>query len=291
MNPGVENASRRPGNLVNVILLSSLVMSLPAAAAESAIADDMHPMMTDTYWLNVGAYFAARDLDASVDGGVGIADVSWDFESAMGLDDKPDLLMSEFGWQYAKEWGLSLQYFRSDRHANKTLDKIIEWDDLIFNVGVDISSTSKLAVTRLFFSRRFWDGGRHSVRLGAGIHLLEAAVTISGQATLNDMSTEYRTAAASASFPVPDIGVWYRYSPSDRWLLNARLDWLSADTGDFQGSVWNFAAGANFRVAEHFGIGLTYQLFEINGRIRETYWRGSFRTRLTGPNLHVTAHW
>jgi len=223
--------------------------------------------------------------------GIGNEHISWDFESSLGLDDKPDLLMSEFGWQYGKDWGLSFQYFRTDRHSNKTLEDTIEWEDLIFNVGVDISATSKIAVTRLFFSRRFWDGSRHSVRLGAGIHLLEAAVTIGGEATLNDMSTEYRTGAASASFPVPDIGVWYRYSPSDRWLLNARLDWFSLDVGDFVGSVWNFSAGANFRITEHFGIGLSYQLFELDGRIRETYWRGSFRVRLTGPNLHLTAHW
>jgi len=291
VNPGVEDGLQRRRNFATVILVSSLMMSLPAAAAESAIAEDMHPIMTDKYWVNVGGFFAARDLDASVDGGLGSKNVSWDFESSLDLDDKPDLLMSEFGWQYGKDWGLSFQYFRTDRYSNKTLDKTIEWEDLIFNVGVDISATSKIAVTRLFFSRRFWDGGRHSVRLGAGIHLLEVAATISGEATLDDMSTGYRTGAASASFPVPDVGVWYRYSPSDRWLLNARLDWFSADVGDFKGSVWNFAAGANFRITEHFGIGLSYQLFEINGRVRETYWRGAFRTRLTGPNLHMTAHW
>jgi hypothetical protein len=291
MNRGVENGPKRLRNLVTVILTSSLVMSMPVVAAESAIAEDMHPIMTDKYWVNMGVFFAARDLDASIEGGLGIANASWDFESSMGLDDKPDLFMTEFGWQYGEDWGLSLQYFRSDRHANKTLEETIEWGDLIFNVGVDVSATSKIAITRLFFSRRFWDGGRHSVRLGAGIHLLEAAVTIGGEVTLDDMSTEYRTGAASASFPVPDVGVWYRYSPSDRWLLNARLDWFSADVGDFKGSVWNFAAGANLRITEHFGIGLSYQLFEIDGLVRETYWRGSIRTRLTGPNLHMTAHW
>ena len=65
--------------------------------------------------------------------------------------------------------------------------------------------------------------------------------------------------------------------------------WINV--GVFSGRVWNGHAGINFRLSEHFGIGLNYQLFEIDGRIRETYWRGSFRSRLTGPNVHITAHW
>jgi hypothetical protein len=260
-------------------------------AADPVAGDDMHPMMNDEYWVNVGAFFAARDLDMSVEGGTGSVNKRIDFESHMGLDDKPDLLMTEFGWQFGKEWGLSLQYFRSDRSETQTIQESIEWEDLVFDAGVEISATSKVSVTRLFFSRRFWDGGRHSVRVGVGIHFLEAAGTISGEATIDGTSKEFRTGAVSVSFPVPDIGIWYRYSPSDRWLLTSRLDWFSADVGDFAGSVWNFAAGANYRITEHFGVGLNYQLFEIDGRIRETFWRGSMRTRFTGPNLHFTAYW
>ena len=275
------------------VLASSLLIGLPATAAETAIAEDMHPLMNDKFWVNAGVLFAARDLDISVDGSLGPIelDLDLDFESSVGLDDTPDLVMTEVGWQFSEDWGLSLQFFRSERSVHETLQKTIEWEDLTFEAGIDFSAASKVSVSRLFFSRRFWDGGRHSLRLGAGIHWLEAAVKIGGQATLDDMTTEYRTSAKSASFPVPNIGVWYRYSPSDRWLFSARMDWFEASIGDYVGRVWNGTAGINFRVSEHFGIGLNYQLFEIDGRVRETYWRGSLRTRLTGPNLHVSAHW
>lgn len=280
-------------NALRSFLASSLLISLPAIAADLTIADDMHPLMNDKYWVNVGVLFAARDLDISVDGSLGpmMLDLDLDFESSVGLDDTPDLLTTEFGWQFSDDWGLSLQFFRSERSVNETLQKTIEWEDLTFEAGIDFSAASKVSVTRLFFSRRFWDGGRHSLRLGAGIHLLEAAVRIGGQARLDDMTTEYRTSAKSASFPVPNIGAWYRYSPSNRWLFSARVDWFGASLGDFSGEVLNGTAGANFLLSEHFGIGINYQLFQIDGRIRETHWRGSLRTRLTGPNLHITAHW
>jgi len=273
------------------VLASFLLISLPAIAAEVTVAEDMHPLMNDKYWVNVGMLFAARDLEIAADGAVGPKMLDLDFESSVGLDDTPDLFTTEIGWQFSEDWGLSLQFFRSERSVSETLQKTIEWEDLTFEAGIELAAAAKFSVTRLFFSRRFRDGGRHSLRLGAGIHLLEIGAIIGGQATLDDMTKEYRTSSKSASFPVPNIGAGYRYSPSERFLLSARVDWFGASIGGFSGEVWNGTAGINFRVTEHFGIGLNYQLFEINGRIRETYWRGSLRTRLTGPNLHITAHW
>jgi len=278
---------------IRTALASFLLTSLPVIAAETTIAEDMHPLMNDKYWVNTGVLFAARDLDVSVDGSIGPSpkDLDLDFESSVGLDDTPDLLMTEFGWQFSEDWGLSLQFFRSERSVSETLQKTIEWEDVTFEAGIDLSAASKISVTRLFFARRFWDGGRHSLRLGAGIHLLETALMVGGEATLDDMTTEYRTVAKSASFPVPNIGAWYRYSPSNRWLLSARIDWFEASVGDYTGRVWNGTAGADYRVTEHIGVGLAYQLFEIDGRIRDTNWRGSIRSRLTGPNLHISVHW
>ena len=156
------------------VLAIYLLLSLPVVAAERAVAEDMHPLMNDTFWINAGVLFAARDLDMSVDGSLGPAmlDVNFDFESSVGLDDTPDLVMTEVGWQFSEDWGLSLQYFRSERSVYETLQKTVEWEDLTFEAGIDLSAASEISVTRLFFSRRFWDGGRHSLRLGAGIHLL-----------------------------------------------------------------------------------------------------------------------
>lgn len=287
----IDNVFGYAPELVRVLLAGSMLLSLPAGAEEQIDPDEMHPLMTDKYWVNLGGFFAARDFDATVTGSVGDVRKRFDFESAMGLDDKPDLFITEFGWQFGKEWGLSLQYFRSERSSEVSLQETIEWDDLVFDVGIDIAATSKITVTRLFLSRRFWDGGRHSIRLGGGVHFLEAAGSIAGEARLDDETTEYRNESVSASFPVPNIGAWYRYSPSDRWLFNVRADWFSASLDDFAGGIWNAAAGANLRITDHFGVGLSYQFFEIDGELKETHWRGTIRTRFTGPSAYIMGYW
>ena len=140
-------------NAIRFSLASFLLVSLRAVAAEVTIAEEMHPLMNDKYWVNVGVLFAARDLDASADGTLGPVNLDLDFESSMGLDDTPDLFTTEIGWQFSEDWGLSLQFFRSERSMNETLLNTIEWEDLTFEAGIELSAVSKISVTRLFFSR------------------------------------------------------------------------------------------------------------------------------------------
>lgn len=268
--------------------LIALILTVPGLAAES---DDVHPLMTSKYWGNIGVYFSARDFDASAEGSIAGITRSFDFESSTGLDDRPDLFMAELGWQYTPNWGLAVQYFESERSASKTLSDSIEWQDLVFDVGVRIDASSSVEITRLFFARRFRDGGPHSLRLGAGVHWLRRDASLAGEATLNDLSREFRRSVVKTEIPMPNVGAWYRYSPSRKWMFNLRADWLSASVDKYKGRIWNAAAGVNFSPWDHVGFGLSYQFFQLDGEIREDRWRGAVQTTFTGPFVYMSAYW
>lgn len=266
----------------------ALIVLLPQFAAAD---DEVHPLMTSKYWGNVGVYFSARDFDASASGSIGEVTRGIDFESRTGLGDKPDLFMAEVGWQFSPSWGLAVQFFESERSASATLTDSIEWQDLVFDVGVRVDASSNVEITRLFFARRIRDDGPHSLRLGAGLHWLALGASLAGEATLGDNSREFRRSVVSADIPMPNIGAWYSYSPSRRWLFNARADWLSASVDKYKGGIWNVSAGVNFSPWDHAGLGITYQFFELDGEIREDSWRGEIRTRFTGPFVYVSGFW
>lgn len=268
--------------------LFALILTVPGLAAE---AEELHPLMTSKYWGNLGVYFSERDFDASAQGGIAGITSSIDFESNTGLDDSPDLFIAEFGWQFSPKWGLALQHFESNRSASRTLSDAIEWRDLVFDVGVRIEAESSMEITRLFFARQFRDKGPHSLRLGAGIHWLSMGASLAGEATLNDLSREFRRSVVKTDLPMPNIGAWYRYSPSRKWLFNLRADWLSASIDNYKGGIWNAAAGVNFSPWEHVGFGLSYQFFQLDGKIEEDRWRGEVQTTFTGPIVYLSGHW
>lgn len=271
--------------------LVPFAFALGMIAPGTAHAQDTHPLMSSKYWVNVGAYFAARDFKASADGTVSGDNNDLDFEREFALDDGPDLMIAEFGWQFGEKWGIGLQYFQSERDGQRTLERTLEWQDVTYEAGVSLRAETDLKIGRVVLSRNFWDGGNHSLRVSGGFHWLEIGASLAGEATLEDMSTGFRRESVSASAPIPNIGAWYRYSVSERWLLSARVDWLSASVDDYSGGIWNVNVGANLSFSDHFGAGLAYQFFELDGSVKNSDWRGDIKSSFSGPHLYLSAYW
>ena len=273
--------------------LQKILLFLAITASAPAVAGDSHPLLDSRYWMNVGAYFAARNFDASAGVSTAGGEIQplTDFEGSLGLNDAPEIFMAEFGWQFSENWALGLQFFDSERNRRKTLERSFEWQDVTYDVGADISAGSNVSISRIVLSRHYRDWGPHSFRLSAGLHWLEIGAFIAGEATLNDQTTEFRRSVVSASAPLPNIGGIYQYSPNDRWLLTFRADWLSASVEDISGGLWNVSASANYRLTDHIGAGLSYQFFELDGSTRSDNWRGKIKTRFDGPYLFLSAYW
>jgi hypothetical protein len=300
---GRRSVTTRLSRLVGALIVACALLIQPVTADDLPVTTEgppantekFHPLLNSKYWIKAGAFFAARDLSLSANGtvfsGADLENAEIDFDSTTGLDDTSDLFIAEFGWHFGKKWDVAFQHFRSSRSAQRELSESFEWEDVVYEAGATIKAHSYLRITRLFFSRRFWDKGSHDLRLGAGLHLIDTGFSVSGEARLEDDTTEFQVNVVSAEFPFPDIGAWYRYSIDDRWLLHTRVDWLSASTDDFGGGILNASAGVDFALTRNIGIGFAYQFFEINGTIKEDTWRGELRTRYEGITLSIDGFW
>ncbi len=91
-------------------------------------------------------------------------------------------------------------------------------------------------------------------------------------------------AKVAANLPLPNIGAWYWYAPSSKWLLTSRVDWLSASIGDYSGGLWNAAVGVQYQFSNNFGIAAEYAYFELNGDIDKTHWHGSMKSTTFGQH-------
>ncbi len=261
--------------------------------ASLASADDRHPALDSKYYISVGGYFARRAFKASAEGSITPSNPTpyVDFESDLKVDDRPDLLVAEFRWQFAEKWNLGLQYFNSTRDGQHTLDETIEWEGVTYEVGARVTTETSVDITRIVLSRHFRQKEGHDFRLTGGLHWLDISAQIQGEATQGDGSTAFATSKAAAAFPIPNVGVLYQYSPSQKWLFSARVDWFSASIGDYSGGIWNTNLSVNYQVAEHIGVGLGYQFFQIDGTLTEEQWKGDVKIRFSGPTFQVSAFW
>ena len=202
-----------------------------------------------------------------------------------------DLISLNFGWKFGEKWRVGGQYFASDGQREKALQEDVEWGEYVFGAGTGIRAGIEFSLIRTVFERSFASAEHHDFGLGVGLHWLEIGAFIQGNAILNGQQAGFRRESVKADAPLPNIGAWYVRSLSDRWALRARYDWLSADVGEYDGTLINAMAGLNYQLFEHVGLGLSYNLFRLDVGVSKRGWRGDVKTSYEGAFVHLTAYW
>jgi len=249
-------------------------------------ADDLHPYLDSEFTLDLGVFYPDRKLNLGVNGTVGGINDEIDFDEGVRLDSADTTFSAELAWRYHAKWSIVGQYFKSTDTKRAVLEEDIEWGDIVFGAGSNAAVGSQFSLTRIFFARQLNSNRSHDVSIGAGIHWLHIGAFIEGEILVNGVPASARR-SVSVEAPLPNIGVWYKYSITPRWALRSRLDLFSASIDDYDGRLINVGLGVNFQAFEHFGIGLNYNYVELDLKINKSDWRGNVRTTYDG--IYVNA--
>ncbi|MFA9421190.1 MAG: hypothetical protein ACERLB_13650 [Gammaproteobacteria bacterium] len=267
-----------------IAMLSSTVM-----AQESDSSTSYHPFLSDKFHLGIGGFWPQKTVKLRADGSSPGDEIN--FEEDLGFDESESTTSINFRWRYSKGWSFWAQYWKVDSEGSTVLEENYQWEDVIFKKGTFARAGSDFTVLRLFFGRAFKFGGpRQEFGVGAGLHVIEIDGFIEGE-IITGTTTEFHHEKAKATLPLPNIGAWYMYSWSPKWLVDARLDWLSASVGKYSGGLWHAQAGIHYQISQVFGIGFAYANFNLDADVDESDWHGSIETQQYGPRLELTASW
>jgi len=275
---------------LSAMILSSAPGTLPAQDYE------YHPALSDRFYASLGAFrsnnaLKARSAGVVIDNSFPEDDI--DFGNSLRVSEHSTLFDLNLRWTFGKKkkWFLAGQYFSNDATGETVLTQDIEWDGLIFREGTFVGAGIDLAVTRLFIGRSFIKNEQNDFGAGIGLHNLDMSAYIEGEIQIDDETTGFQRADVSDNQPLPNIGAWYLFSPARNWLLHGRVDWISANIGDYDGTLWNFNAGVSYQAWRHVGFDLSWQYFNLNFNVDKPDWKGGVDVTYSGPVLAVTANW
>jgi hypothetical protein len=274
--------------LIRITILAIFLVSLASPVAAQT-ADDYHPFLSDKFNLGIGLFWPKIDLNLQVDGTAPEDDI--DFDEALNLSDYQTTPAIAFRWRFGEKWSLFGQYWSTSSDGKEVLTEDVSWDDVIFREGTFVGGGVDLDIGRVFVGRKFDLAPQHEFGVGFGLHYMNLDTYLEGEILINDGGTDFHRAEASAAFPLPDIGAWYMYSWSPKWLFQANIDWLSASIGDYSGSLWDASVGFNYQPFEHVGFGLHYAGFALDVDVDKGDWRGRVEFNQRGPMLSLTATW
>jgi len=276
-------------NVLIRLIVISLFLSLLASPVAAQTADDYHPFLSDKFTLSVGAFWPKVDFTGQLDGsdpGDGV-----DFDEVLNMSTSQTTPAIGFLWRFGEKWSLGAEAWTIDNSGKAVLEEDITWNDVTFREGTNVGGGVGLDVVRVFMGRKFTTSPKHEFGLGVGLHYLSFNTYLEGEIFFDDDSTGFHRESASADFPLPDIGAWYMYSFSPKWLLAVRGDWLSATIGDYSGSLWDLQFGVNYQAFKNIGFGLSYKMFLLDVDVDKGDFHGRVDLEQAGPALAVTAIW
>ena len=271
------------------LLFVGLFLLLASAPLFAQSSSGRHPWLEDDFIVSAGGYLPSKKFTVRVDGSVPGDELNFERGVDVTSDDTTASISAR--WAFGEKWSLAGQYWSTSDSGRATLTQDIEWGDDIFKSGTNVGAGVTVDVGRLFFGRKFSTGPSHEFGAGLGLHWLKIGAYVEGEVFVNDTSGGIRRDSVDANAPLPNIGAWYWYALSPRWLVSTRLDWFGATFGDYSGSLWNANAGINYQPWEHVGIGLSYQYFSVNLDVDKTDWRGNVELRYGGPFLSLNFNW
>jgi len=249
------------------------------------LTDSKAPILRSKFQLGVGVYFPTQKVKFSVAGNSDNQII--EFDKTFDFNDNQVTPQVFFDWRFAKKWKLYAEYFNVNYGSNKELENDIIAGDYTFEAGSNVKVGYKLNMYRLFVGTLFYSNPKQELGGGLGFHILNIGPFIQGNIIVNGSDNEFQRVDTSATAPLPNIGIWYFYAPTQKWALTARVDFFGLNLSEYSGDLWDVSPGVNYQIIENLAIGLEYRFFDVNLHVKEDYWHGNADLSFSGVTLKI----
>ncbi len=237
---------------------------LSGAALAAGPFNGIHPLQSDRFAIGFGAYVPDISGTFSVDDPDGGDGTDIDFQDDAGFDDNDALPALGLVWRLSNNTRIQGEYFNIGQSGKEELTRNISIGDLEFEMGKSIKADMDMDIGRVFFGYSFIKNDTAELGAGVGLHYLDLYVSVVGEAHIGDTEVVREERSIDESAVLPNIGGYANYAFSPKWIVGGRVDWISANIGDYDGTLWNVEAHIQYQMFDHFGVALAYRHLDFD---------------------------
>jgi opacity protein-like surface antigen len=276
--------SKQLSVVLGLVLLSSVSFAGPF--------NGIHPLQSDRFTIGLGGYWPDVSGEFSIDDPDGGDGTDIDFQDDAGLDDNETLPAFGLVWRVSNNTRIQGEYFSLDQSGTKRVDRTLHIGDREFDVGASIATDMNIDIVRAFFGYSFVKNDTTELGAGLGLHYFDLDISVAGKADIEESADISAERSIIDDWAIlPNIGGYANYAFSPKWIVGGRVDWISANINDFDGTLWNVEAHVQYQIFDHFGVGLAYRYLDLE-LAEENRAKGDWEAELeySGPLLFFTAN-
>jgi opacity protein-like surface antigen len=210
--------------------------------------------------------------------------------SDLGVDDTETNAAFSARWRFTERWRLTFDYFGLDVNGNVRED----FDDLDFG---DIQASGFLAVDTKFKTDFYiaqvgyslLKNERAELGIGAGVHIVRFDTKLKVSGGINNASGSVQSDSVDLTAPLPNVLGYGTYAFTPKLSLDGSVGWFGLSYSDYDGNLLTLAANLDYRLTDHFGVGVGYNYINMDLTINKSNRKDKYDIDYKGPVLYVTA--
>ncbi|HSA61626.1 MAG TPA: hypothetical protein VLE03_05255 [Nitrospiraceae bacterium] len=249
-------------NSLWVMLASTLLLAMltPNVRAEETAESEFHDrLMIRGGW----AYVWGADANVSVGGPVTGIGANIDFTNTLGGGDSTNAFRLDGLYRFNDRHAVGLSWYRVGLSGTKTLNQDILINDQNILAGATTQSSLSFNVYRLIYNYSFYRNEKVELGVSPGLYMMQTKFSFSGQGTITPpggtpLAGSTTTVSEQLTLPLPSIGLVANYNITPKLQFQSRYDFFYLRVGDYTGNMFEFYAGLEYRLFQHFAMGAAF---------------------------------
>lgn len=247
-----------------LLLCTAIVLAQPGLArAEEAAGDEL----PDRLMLRAGwAYIFGANTILTLPITAGIS-AGIDYNNTFGGESSTDSVRVDAMWRFNRRHSVGFSWYRLGLAGNRTVNQDIDIDGTTIDAGAGINSSLRLNLWRLLYNWSFYHSDKVELAISPGFYVTDISFDLTAQGSITGPGGGMfasTTQEQKLSLPLPSIGLLVNYDITPSLLAQVRSDFFYLEIGDYAGSMFEFYAGLEYRLFEHFALGAAYDRLAVN---------------------------
>jgi hypothetical protein len=283
--------SKRSGQRLP-LMLSGLLVAATAGTAQAQSGAPAQALLDSPWVFNVGVFVLNNSLKANLNGSSG-NNPEVDFDETFGRGNDATRFRADVMWRITPAHHLRFMYFDNTVNRSKVIDEAVEWGDYTFSANGRVDSRNQFVTAELAYEYAFMRQPSYEVAASIGVHVTEAKIKLSGDATFTDSNgnstpVSGATQTSSVTAPLPVIGLRAGWVVAPNWYIDAQAQFFKLKYDNYDGNWSDLRVSATWMYNPHFGIGLGYNRFATNVEVEKNTFDGRLRTSYSGLQAYLT---
>ena len=267
-----ESVLLRRECILLVALMMLLVVPLPLKAEDKKAEEKTEAPLQDKLMIRGGwAYVFGATANVAVGGPVLGVGTNVDFTQTLGGDSSTDAFRIDTLYRFNERHAVGFSWYRVGLSGDKLLTQQIQIRDQIIQAGASTQTSLSFNTYRLIYNYSFYRNDKVELGVSPGLYMMKTNFSFAGQGTVqlpNSSPTPGSVILVNEqlTLPLPSIGLVANYNITPTLPFQSRYDVFYLSIGNYAGSMFEFYAGLEYRIVNHFAMGAAFDRLQADLR-------------------------